>query len=67
MRDYRQESEIRDTRAQLQNSQMREAELEGRLRALEQANNNNQLSQQQQQQLMQIEMMMKQMEAAPAK
>ena len=64
MRDYRQETEIRDTRAALQSSQMREAELEARLRALEQANQNNQLNQQQQQQLQQIEMMMKQMETA---
>lgn len=66
VRDYRQETEIRDTRAQLQSSQVREAELEARLRALEQANQNNQLNAQQQQQLMQIEMMMKQMQATPA-
>jgi multidrug efflux pump subunit AcrA (membrane-fusion protein) len=67
MRDYRQETEIRDTRAQLQSSQMRETELEARLRALEQANQNNQLNAQQQQQLMQIESMMKQMQAPVAK
>ena len=52
MRDYRQENEIRSTQAQLQDSRMREAELEARLRQLEMANQNQQLTQQQQQQLM---------------
>merc|ERR1712232_1148608 len=56
MRDYRQESEIRQTQAELQNSKMREAELEARLRQLEMANQNQQFSQQQQQMMMQQQM-----------
>lgn len=62
MRDYRQEGEIAQTRAQLQNSQMREADLEARLRQLEMANQNNQLNQQQQQQLMQLQMLNQQLQ-----
>jgi len=62
MRDYRQESEIAQARAQLQNSQVREAELESRIRQLEMANQNNQLSQQQQQQLMQLQMLNQQLQ-----
>jgi hypothetical protein len=42
MRDYRQENEIRDTRAQLEQSKMREAEMEARLRTLEQGQQVNQ-------------------------
>lgn len=51
MQDYRQESEIRDTRTELMRSQQREAEMEARLRQLE-AQQQGQLSAQQQQQLM---------------
>ena len=36
MREYRQETEIRDTRSELQQAKMKEAELEMRLRQLEQ-------------------------------
>mmetsp|Transcript_62823 Transcript_62823/g.152947 ORF Transcript_62823/g.152947 Transcript_62823/m.152947 type:complete len:272 (-) Transcript_62823:360-1175(-) len=56
MRDYRQENEIQSTRAQLQQSQMREAEMEARLRQLESASQQQggQLSPQQQQQLLQL-------------
>jgi uncharacterized membrane protein len=37
MRDYRQESEIQESKAELQQARMKAAELEGRLRQLEQA------------------------------
>jgi hypothetical protein len=42
MRDYRQENEIRDARAQLEQSRMKEAEMEARLRILEQGQVNQQ-------------------------
>ena len=64
IRDYRQESEIAQTRAQLQDARQREADMEARLRQLEMANQNNLLNQQQQQQLMQLELMMQQQKAA---
>jgi hypothetical protein len=49
MRDYRQENEIRDARSQLEQSRMREAEMEARLRVLEQGQvNQQQLTTQQQ-------------------
>ncbi|KAL3923292.1 MAG: hypothetical protein SGILL_001739 [Bacillariaceae sp.] len=68
MRDYRQEGEIRDARSQLEQARMREAELDARLRALENGQQPNQLTQQQllmlqQQQLMQQQ---QQQQAAPA-
>jgi len=59
MRDYRQESEIRSTQAELQSSRMREAEMEARLRQLEmQMGQTNQVNQQ---------LMMQQQQAATAK
>ena len=63
MRDYRQENEIQSTRAQLQQSQMREAEMEARLRQLESASQQQggQLSPQQQQQLLQLMQQQQQM------
>jgi len=63
MRDYRQESEIRDTRSQLEQSKMREAELEARLRQLE-MQGQNQMSQQQ---ILLQQQMMQQQQAAVAK
>lgn len=66
MRDYRQETEIAQTRAQLQDARQREAEMEARLRQLEMANQNNMLNQQQQQQMMQLEMMLQQQKAVSA-
>jgi len=51
MQDYRQEGEIRDTRVELEKSRMREADLESRLRQLEQGQSG--LQQQQQFQQMQ--------------
>jgi hypothetical protein len=66
MRDYRQETEIQSTRAQLEQSKMREAEMEARLRQLEmqQGGQNNQLSQQQIQQLMMMQQQQQQAAAA---
>lgn len=64
MRDYRQEREIQDTRAALNESRMREAEMEARLRQLE----SGQTGQLTQQQLMQQQQMMylQQQQAAAA-
>jgi hypothetical protein len=64
MRDYRQETEIQNTRAQLEQSKMREAEMEARLRQLEMQQGQTTMSQQQIQQLM---MMQQQQTAAAAK
>jgi hypothetical protein len=61
MRDYRQEGEIQNTRAQLEQSKMREAEMEARLRQLEMAQGQPTMSQQQFQQLM---LMQQQQQAA---
>lgn len=61
MRDYRQESEIRDTRNELMRSQQREADLEARLRLLE-AQQQGQLSAQQQQQLMMMQQQQQQLQ-----
>lgn len=44
IRDYRQEGEIQRTRAELANSQQREAEMEARLRVLELAQKNPTMS-----------------------
>eukprot|EP00429_Kryptoperidinium_foliaceum_P107739 CAMPEP_0176239252 /NCGR_PEP_ID=MMETSP0121_2-20121125/28777_1 /TAXON_ID=160619 /ORGANISM="Kryptoperidinium foliaceum, Strain CCMP 1326" /LENGTH=209 /DNA_ID=CAMNT_0017578737 /DNA_START=88 /DNA_END=716 /DNA_ORIENTATION=+ len=63
MRDYRQEGEIQRTRAELENSRQREAEMEARLRQLEMAAQNQQLSQQQ---IMQLQMLQQQAKAQPA-
>lgn len=60
MRDYRQETEIRDTRSELQRSQMREAEMEARLRQLEAQQQGQASAQTQQQLLMQQQMMLQQ-------
>ena len=54
MRDYRQEGEIRDARYQLEQARMREAELDARLRQLENSNNGGQASQQLTQQQIQM-------------
>lgn len=59
MRDYRQEGEIRDARYQLEQARMREAELDARLRQLENGQQPNQLTQQQL-------LMLQQQQAAPA-
>jgi hypothetical protein len=55
MRDYRQESEIQQTKSALQDSRSREAQMEARLRQLETQGQVNQMSQQQmsQQQMLQ--------------
>ena len=67
MRDYRQESEIQRTRAELENAKYREAEMEARLRQLESQNQGAQLTPSQQQQLlMQPQMMMQQQQQAAA-
>eukprot|EP00537_Pseudo-nitzschia_pungens_P007766 CAMPEP_0172367138 /NCGR_PEP_ID=MMETSP1060-20121228/19402_1 /TAXON_ID=37318 /ORGANISM="Pseudo-nitzschia pungens, Strain cf. cingulata" /LENGTH=242 /DNA_ID=CAMNT_0013091269 /DNA_START=330 /DNA_END=1058 /DNA_ORIENTATION=+ len=63
MRDYRQEREIQDTRSELQASKMREAEMEARLRQLE--NGQGQMNQAQQLQFQQ-QMMLQQQAAANA-
>ncbi len=47
MRDYRQESEIQQTKSALQDSKMREAQMEARLRQLEMQSQGSQMSQQQ--------------------
>lgn len=41
IRDYRQESEIQQSKAELEQAKAREAELEQRIRALEQSTNSN--------------------------
>lgn len=67
MRDYRQEGEIRDARVQLEQARIREAEMETRLRALEQGQGGQltpqQLQMLQQQQLLQNQ---QQQQAVPA-
>eukprot|EP00536_Pseudo-nitzschia_multiseries_P008639 jgi/Psemu1/287938/fgenesh1_pg.222_\ len=63
MRDYRQEREIQDTRSELQASKMREAEMEARLRSLE--NGQGQMNQAQQLQFQQ-QMLLQQQAAANA-
>jgi len=69
IRDYRQEGEIQDTRLELEKSRIREAELESRLKALEQGQSGLQQQQnlqqiQQQQQNLQLQ---QQQQQAPAK
>jgi len=64
MRDYRQEREIQDTRSQLNESRMRESEMEARLRQLEAGQ--GQMSQQQQLQMQQQFLMQQQAAAAAA-
>lgn len=64
MRDYRQEREIQDARAELSQSRMREAEMEARLRQLEAGQ--GQMTQQQQLQFQQQLMMQQQAAAAAA-
>lgn len=66
MRDYRQETEIRDTRAALMNSQQREAEMEARLRQLEAMQGMTPAQQQQMMMMMQQQMQMNQQQAAAA-
>jgi hypothetical protein len=63
MRDYRQEREIQDTRSALNESRMREAEMEARLRQLE--TGQGQMTQQQQLQ-MQQQLLIQQQQAANA-
>lgn len=61
MRDYRQEGEIQRTRAELENSKQREAEMETRLRQLEMSQN-QQLTPEQ---IMQLQMLQQQQKAQP--
>jgi len=65
MRDYRQEREIQDTRGELQQSKMREAEMSARLNRLEQGQ--GQMSAQQQFQTQQQILLQQQQIAAAAK
>jgi len=65
MRDYRQEREIQDTRSELRQSKMREAEMEARLNRLEQGQ--GQMSTQQQMQAQQQMLLQQQQIAATAK
>jgi hypothetical protein len=60
MRDYRQEGEIQRTKAELNESKMREAQMEQRLRQLEMNGQSQQMSQAQQQQMMNQQMLMQQ-------
>jgi hypothetical protein len=60
MRDYRQENEIRDARTQLEQSKMREAEMEARLRVLEQGQVNQQQLTNQQLMMLQQQQQLKQ-------
>jgi hypothetical protein len=63
MRDYRQENEIRDARYQLEQARMKEAELDARLRQLENSNN-NQAAQLTQQQLIMLQQQQQQLQQA---